>query len=301
MSNYDYYFAALAGKNPPVHDGDPQPGFYYMKSKKHGRVLIAIFESESEIVAVAGVSFDPANAKDIWTWVAGNPIPETLYRQVVADKGKWPDDPGIGHNQPSSEFETLQDQIDSADVLAGNITLPITKQLDADKASNIRDRLNELSKAADLARLDARRPLQVELKAIQDKWVPLVDGAKDGADRLRKAIGDYLRALEEQQRKAAEEARKAQEKAAREAEAQNKPAPEPVEAPKPKAQVGGLRGKKASLVTTYRANIVDWEKCLAAFADNPEVKALIQKLANKVARAKGKTPGVEIIEEKEAR
>lgn len=288
MSDYTYWRKALTGENPPVHEGDPQPGFYFKKDKKLGRLPVAIWEGGPREGWVCKVGNKIVDAVDVWTWVAGNPITEELYREVMKT-GKWPDDPGLGHNVPDDRV-MIDEQIDEAVEKAGEIGKIMNKE-QADIAANIRDRLNQLAKEADAKRKAEREPLNAQLKEIQQKWVPIIDRAKSNADEIRKALTIYLNAVEAKKREALK-------KAAAEAEKAGEVVPD---TEPEKVNVGGLRGKKAGLTTVVSAKIVDYDKAVMALKNDPAVKDLIQKLANKVIKAGGQLPGVERVETKEAR
>lgn len=100
MSAYAWWQSAkanpgLIGETLLIHDGDPQPGFYVVKSRRVWtkgvpRVTdpepVAIWPgSDGEMLAVIGVREwrRSVRADDIWTWCAATPISETLYRHVA--------------------------------------------------------------------------------------------------------------------------------------------------------------------------------------------------------------------------
>ena len=55
-----------------------------------------------------------------------------------------------------------------------------------------------------------------------------------------------------------------------------------------------------SLKTLKRAEITEYDEVLKFFAQNPEVKELVQDLANRWVRTGQTVPGTKIIEEQQA-
>lgn len=279
---YAYWRDALEGKFGPVHDGRPQPGFYRKRKFKGGPwQRVAIWPENGEMLALCdGARVD---ASEIWTWVCMNPITHELYTAV--DGGAtWPDDPGLGHNAPpaDSDFETLEGQVAAALDLASRVK-DIKDQDEADKAANLRDRLLELSKAADEKRRAEKKPHDDAAKAVQQKWLPLVDSPKAAAARLRGELTGYLQA---------EERRKAQE-AAQAAEAGEAP-------PEVKAHAGGALGRKTGLRTITDIEIMDYAQALSALKDEADVREAVEKVARRRARAGVETPGVKRVEKRQA-
>ncbi|MBL4691725.1 MAG: hypothetical protein JKY92_00120 [Magnetovibrio sp.] len=234
---------------------------------------------------------------------------EEDYR-AVETRGDWPDDvPGLNHNAPPSEFETLLDEIESAAGLVEG--LQIDNQKSADQAQNVRDRLNALSKQADSLRVAEKRPHDDAGKAVQAKWKPLVDQAKGAADSIRGLLTAYIRKVkaEEDARQreaeakriadieaAAKKAEKQGEdpaKAAAKAAAETTPEPEPAKT----QSFGGSYGKKASTRAVKSAKIIDFDKTLMALKDHAEMREFVQKLANRAAKAGVPLDGVEIVTE----
>lgn len=94
-SDYNYWRNALAGKWAPIHEGDPQPGFYLRKlfgGKGAPLSPVAIWRNgEGELTAMQQIIVRPTivDPNEIWTWCAGWPIPEGPYR-IAAEKHTWP-------------------------------------------------------------------------------------------------------------------------------------------------------------------------------------------------------------------
>ena len=326
-ASWEYWKRALAGESLVIHEGEPQPGYYRLKNKAGHWSVIAVWEDhEAGDILVgqgqttSGKTFE-VDPVEKWTWFGGRPITQRYYKAFCKD-GKFPDDvsasPGettsdgggtvMGHNKPPEDggLEEINVEVDRLKLLAEKLTAePIADQLTADKVANCRDELNKLSKRADELRKAEALPFDEGKKAVQSKWLPTVKGAKEAADACRRPLGAYM----------AEEERKAKAEAARLAEEQAKAAkamedagvdPEVIAAQtsaapvETKARVGGSVGKRASLRTITTAEVKDWDKAIAYFHEDDDLRALVQKLANRLVAAGGKVPGCVKHEEKEA-
>lgn len=90
---YHWYREAIVGRIGPIHEGNPQPGFYAKRSKPYYEDRNAPFDrcaiwraNGVTVGAVNGIAADP---NDLWIWCAKLPIPEELYRHHEAH-GEWP-------------------------------------------------------------------------------------------------------------------------------------------------------------------------------------------------------------------
>lgn len=303
------------GKSIPVHENEPHQGYFRVKNQSGGFDPVAIFypEDSDELVAYrAGREVDPG---DIWTWACRRPVTYEAYEQAVAGGGWADDDPTVaaqiapappGHNSGDiDETEVLQDQIEAARQGADAYT-KIEDDEALSKAQSLRSRLNELSTEADKKREALKRPHLEAGRAIDKKWQPLVKGAKEAANGIRKAMEAYqtekLRKQREAER-AAEEARMKAEEEARKAEEAGKPvaepAPEPEPAPAPAApeQIRGSYGKAASTgVKNVVTEVTDWDKLWGFLREHPEVRDLFQKLAQRAVDRNFTVPGVKVEE-----
>ena len=321
-ADYTYWRNALAGTFGPVHDSDPQLGFYRKRIKRAGAyVPVAIWEQDTKIIAL--VDGQQADAAEIWSFVCQYPISEEHYHARVKT-GKWHDEDdavteSLAHrtdtnNPPTDEAELLQEQIDAATAGAGNYA-EITDDETAAKAQALRSRLLELSGNADRLREDKKRPHLEAGKAIDTKFMPLVKAAKNAADAIRAALGAHetrkareaekIRRAEEEMRLQAE-----QEAAAARAEAEKAGAPAPVEpepAPPPPApapvpetatSIRGAYGRAAAVKVVKVAKVVDQDKAYMAMRTHKELVELIAKLAQRAATAGVSVDGVEVTEER---
>lgn len=112
---YAYWFSVLNGTREPVHEDNPQAGFYRMRLVKNGPfVPVAIWiektvdettgellDDERYVALVNGKPEDPAR---IWTYCAARPIEEDEYRYHL-EMGQWaaehqPDHPAAHPRKP---------------------------------------------------------------------------------------------------------------------------------------------------------------------------------------------------------
>lgn len=231
--------------------------------------------------------------------------------------------PGLGHNNPPSEFQAAFDTVKGrvekiAEV--GNRWLTERPEItDADMAGKCTDfiaQVNAALKDVEAARRAEKKPHEDAAKAVDARFRPLGDLLGKIKEMLQPRLTAWLR--KEQDRIAAEKAeaerkaREAQQEAERKAreaeeaaqkpgadalgaaiaaeEAKKRAAEEAKSAATPiRAQAKGDYGTRAaSLRTYYSAQIVDVMKALRAFKDHPDVVAALQKAANEAAReAKG--------------
>lgn len=288
---YQWWKDALAGNRPPIHEDQPQPGYYKVKrgqgepwqgcaiwpSKTDGRLLAAVGRKPN---------VNPVDPYKIWTWAAKHPISLDDYKHF-AEHGHLPGElPARDHNRPPQTLEgDINEAIEIADAwLASNV---IKDRHSMDMAANLRGRLLELAKQAEDRREHEKRPHIKAGREIDAKYRPIITKAREAAEPLRAALTAYMREQEEAER------------AKRQAEAEKHAAeaspPEPV-----KVQAGGQYGRKTGLRTVVRFEVDDYRLIWPEFMQHPEVVALITKLA--IARAKTgvEVPGLRRIEEKVA-
>lgn len=294
MSNTDAYAwwrAAVDGIFGPVHDGHPQPGFYRRRKVKDGPWLpVAIWQDDETMACAVGRDMTADDVNATWIACAKHPVPEANYRAAV-ETGQWPDETPAeastrsGHNRPPQSVPELV-EIEVKDALDWLAKVgEIGSKIDGDIAANRRAALLELLKRADTEREAEKRPHLEAGRAVDAKWKPIIDTARTAADRLRSALTPWLKKLADEKAAVAAQAI---------AEGRDTQRMDTV------ARAGGGRGKQASLRTVRRAVIKDYASALQFFAEHPEIKETVQRLANKVAQVNGQVPGVEIVVDKEA-
>ena len=216
--SYLWWRQALLGHFGPIHENDPQPGYYRMRKGRGGRwVPAAIWEEKDNLglsCLVDGVERDPF---EVWTWVCRHPVSYETY-VAVAERGEaWPEDlperldagsetirqstRGIGDNSLGvTEAEEFLEEIEmlwqSAEEWVQVVQSP-SSQAEADKAANYAERFSNLETRAEEARTAEKKPVLDEGRRIDAKWKPVISKASDGKVRMKKVLEPYLLAERE--------------------------------------------------------------------------------------------------------
>ncbi len=325
--DYAFWRAALRGGRQPVHESNPQCGFYKRRIVKDGEWLpIAFWRNKDDqiVCCFEGKLVDPLQH---WTFAAKYPVNEASYRHCIRN-GHWPDNASQSprSNMPSDPFEALklevQDKLEQAqDWLKTSPKAPT--EMDANIARNMQAALLQLNKRGD-AMHKAEKQRHLDASRAVDTKFDFRKAVATVADRLRDVFTAFMRAEEtrqraeaqkrfEEERRKAEEARKAAEEERNRLQNEDptlalltepQPLPELPLAPEPvKVQVGGGFGRKAGLKTLYLGRIVDWQKDLHHFSGHQQVRDVLQKLVDadvRLNKAQCTIPGVEVLEERVA-
>ncbi len=204
-----YWRNALEGKFGPVHENDPQPGWYRTRGSRERRAAaVEIFvDVDGSLRAVRdGVPVDPCA---VWTWVCMNPVPHEDYLAVVERGEAWPDEVPLvqwGHNAMSADpAELLEAEIallwSEASVWLAEIGDAASK-VQADRCANFADRFSALEKMAEDGRALEKRPVLEEGRAIDARWKPVVSAACDAKRAMKKALEPWLIAETEKRERA---------------------------------------------------------------------------------------------------
>lgn len=320
--DYAYWTNALAGDLGSVSDGHPQAGFYRRRLHKDGPfVPVAIWRNaEGNVVALADDKL--VDASDIWTWVCDKPITEAEYRKVCAGEG-WSDEPRaatVPSNMPADPFEALKIEFAAEqEVAAELLAKPVSEKNHADQIAVLTKRLSAIkNRATDLHKV-AKQPSLDEGRAVDSKWRDLKEEPDVLGKKLKRHLDAYLleqqRQEQERQRAAREEAdrirREADAKAAEAAKAGNAEAAAEAERLQQEAAAkdresetrnasAGRTGAKVSLRNYTVATITDFDALLMALKDRPEIRELVETLANRAARSGVELPGMTITQEQRA-
>ncbi|ANW00664.1 hypothetical protein [Bradyrhizobium icense] len=303
---YDFWRRRMAGEVVPIHDGEPQAGFYRLKTRDGEWQPVAYwFGKEGDLrCRIGGKDVNEQIANERWLWASKAPITHEVYKAVIAGE-PWPDQhEAVIRDRANStgaadenSFDGLKDRIEDLARDAQKLIEagPAEDQSAADRASDLANRLSELQKTADAARAAEKKPHDEAAAAVQAKWKPLL-GTADIYRRIKEAVITPFLVGEEKKRRLAEaEARRKAEEAAK----AGQPIPEPAQQrAAPKAGSGGRRS--VALRTIKVVTITDRKAVLDFFAENPQITEVLQKLAEKVAAAGGTVPGVSITEEQRA-
>jgi hypothetical protein len=314
---------------------EPQSGFWRRRTYKDGPyAAIAIWRDGTGKLWC----MQNGRAKDcddnLWSSCCKWPITEELYHSVT-DGGGWPEEPPTRQdNQPAktgdafvdltAEYEAEREQAETF------LKKPITTQQQADTAAVWSKRIAAIAKkATDLHKVE-KQPSLDEGRRIDDKWRDLKEQPADLSKRLKRHMDAFLQEQERIEwervraaqaeadrirREAEEAARRAEDVAslpptevassfAAEAEAEaDRLAKQAAEAER-EAQAhnpnAGRTGAKVSLRTFVSARVTDYHAAALALLSHPEMRNLIDQLANRAVKAGTVLPGVEKVEERRA-
>jgi hypothetical protein len=327
---------ALAGRIGPMHESEPQQGYYRTRVKNGPWEAVAIWFDDDKWNAMRGERV--VDAIDIWGFCRVHPITYEAYTKAIDGAG-WDDEPPVapvGHNLPDDPFEALKLEYESEkEMVDAFLKSPITTQADADKSSIWAKRLASIStKATQLHKVE-KQPALDESRRVDNKWRDL----KEEPDLLSKKLKRHLDAfLQEEARKERErqvaaraeadriqrEAEAAQRAAEKEADRQaaagrqdaasiaahNNAIAEAERLADQAAQAerdaqarsvsAGRTGARVSLRTFVSAEIVDFDALLMALKDRPEIKEIVETLANRAARSGVELAGMAIRSEQRA-
>ena len=297
---WDWWFEKLAGKPVQMNPDTPHAGFYrqprkaqYGARKTFKPVAYWPAENGQLNCRVGDDDITPEQGQAIWQNVGNHPVSEEAYRTVAQHGGLWPDEHELvpmGDNRPPEDevtFEILQDKIENLAREARKRIEgpPIEKQDEADKIANLADSLSQLWKQADDLRKAEKRPHDEAAIAVQKKWAPVLVLAETYKNVKYKLLTPWLNRLTEAAKKEAEAA----------AAAGSPPAAETTRRPR-----AGTRGRAMTLKSTKRAEITNYAEAMQFFAESPDMKGLVQDLANRAVRAGIAVPGTQVIEEQQA-
>ncbi|BAQ44005.1 hypothetical protein [Methylobacterium aquaticum] len=289
---YAWHAAALAGTSPELERGQAPCGWFRLQQRDGSFLPVALWPAAGDVlwaqvgtkepVCLRGPGVDAgaeeAFCERVIAFCWRSPITEDLYWQV-REGAPWPDLPperaATYSNLPADPFEALRAEVEGEreEIERWLAADPIKDQTACDRAANWSSRLADLEKRAGGLRVEEKRPHDEAAKAVQAKWKPI----EDLAAGLKRRLKDATLPFQQEQRRREAEARAAAAQAG--------------EALRPAKPAGaGTVGRKVSLRTSYRAEVTDYDAALAALKDSPEVREVIQKLADRVARNTGTAP-----------
>jgi hypothetical protein len=292
---YAYWRAACEGNKPAAHPDDPQPGFYRHPKSRNAVAYwldngVAGGGSYATIQCAVNERLQSlGHGQGLWQWVCDHAVTHQDYLFRIKN-GRWPNEAEvlIGHNRPPDDgsYESVVSVLDAIEHEARRIlgVGSARNQDEADQASDIANELMAIQQKVVAAHRAEKAPVLAEAKRIDGMWFKLRDRAEDLKIAIRiKVVTPFLR-----ERWAAAE-RRAAEAAAIGAT---------VEAPPP-IRAGALK-RTTSLRKVITAHIDDYQAVLAFFANNSEVRELVQRLADRAVRAGVGVPGCSTITEEKA-
>lgn len=329
VNRWKWWQDALAGTFGPIHDGDPQQGYYRVRRKGEPWEPVAIWQDETTGAWLAYRGGREADAGAIWTWCCRNPITHEAYEKAMAGGGfddEPPQAPGIGDNSGEADpFDALRiEYLGEKELAEEFMRAPVTTQAQADKVAIWAKRLTAIKSRAEGLHKIEKQPHLDAGRAVDDKWRDLKTEPDDLAKRLKAHIKPFLqeqiRAEEERQRKAREEADKARraaeeaarkaresdqqsererEAAAREAERHAALARDAEAAAEARKVNAGRTGARVSMRTEKIGVVTDYAAAAAALVamNHKDLIAVIDQLAQRAAKAGMPFAGMEIREE----
>jgi hypothetical protein len=329
VNRWGWWIDALTGKFGPIHDGDPQQGYYRVRRKDSPWEPVAIWQDEDSGTWLAYRDGKDVRAEDIWTWCCRNPISFEAYEKAMAGGG-FDDEPkqapGIGDNSGEADpFDALRiEYLGEKELAEEFMKQKVTTQAQADKVAIWAKRLTTIKTKAEGLHKVEKQPHLDAGRAVDDKWRELKTEPDELAKRLKAHIKSFLqeqiRAEEERQRKAREEAAKfraaAEEKAAR-AAADTGNSDEENAATASEAAImaqraadleqeaearkvnAGRTGARVSMRTVKVGVVTDYAKAAAALVamKHKDLLTEIDRLAQRAATADMPFDGMEVREE----
>jgi hypothetical protein len=269
---------------PNLPSAEAQCGCWRIRERDGKWTGIYVYPGEGRLWRIEGVNVaeevDQAWTERRFAWAARHPI---LYEEFEGSvKGlPWADEKpastSLNANQPNP-VELLADQIKSLE----QQKIEIADDVSLAAAQGYRSRANELAREADKHRADEKEPHLKAGKSVDERWMPVVKRAKAVAD----GILDKMNVYETAKLKAAKEAAlKAAEEAAQELPASTT-----------KRIVKASYGKATSSKVEKYAVVEDWASLAYHFSDDEDVRALVQKKADKAVAAGLNVPGCRVEE-----
>ncbi|MGN7734410.1 hypothetical protein [Ensifer sp. 22564] len=319
-SIWTWWQNALAGNVGPMHEGEPQQGYYRTRFKGGQWEPVAIWLDERGAwLAMRGERI--VDAGEAWNFCRTHPVSYEAYQKAIEGAG-WDDEPptpSMGHNVPADPFDALRlEFLSEKEQAEAFMKTPITTQDQADKAAIWSKRLTAIKTKAESLHKVEKQPHLDAGRSVDNKWRSLKEDPDALAKKLKAHVTPFLQEqqrleYERQQRERDEAERKRREAetlaaqadvsdtaAQAEAERLQQEANKQEQAAQAQKAQAGRTGARVSLRTFVSARIVDYDKALKALGNHPEMKALVEALANRAVRAGHELDGVERFEEQRA-
>ena len=217
QTDLTFWRSTLAGELNPIHENDPQSGYFRMRSPRGGRWLPVAIWRDSDGILKALRDGSQAHAQDLWTWCCRHPIPYEVYVSVAERGEPWPEDVRtIGHNSgavdqvrgsvfPSPAKNHAPVETSAVGVLAATIAGhwraaqawladlgPIVNQTQADRVANYAELFGGLEKQGEDQRSADKRPVLDAGRAIDAQWKPVIAAAAEAKTALKKTLEPFL-------------------------------------------------------------------------------------------------------------
>lgn len=299
-NDWTWWQNALKGEFGPVHDGDPQTGYYRVRRRGRDSDSPCAFWFDKKTGELRchldGEDFDLQRAREIWNYACKKPVTAEVYGERIRSK-IWPSESeAVTRSNNAPEDNSFDGYSAMVEDLVREAEKIIAKgaaatQDEADRAADLSDRLSKLGKhgneirGADPDVTPELREASNRVAVLNQRWFPVIEMTAIYKQIKAVVLTPFLN------KKATAEAN------ARVAAAKSG-APLP-ETARPAAKAG-TRGKAVSLRTVKTVTIEDRAAVLAFFADGTAMTEFLQTLAEKAVRASITVPGVKITESKVA-
>lgn len=319
VNRWSWWRNALAGNFGPIHEGDPQQGYYRVryKDKATGKMTpwepVAIWmDEDGNWLAYRGGK--EVRADEIWTWACRSPVTYEAYEKARAGEG-WDDDAVVvtaGETAGLTDHERLKAELERSVASSEEfLAAKVETKAQADKAASWAKSLAELAKEAEDLRKVEKQPHLDAGRKIDAKWKEITDLASDLTKKLKKHVEPYLiaqkREEEARARKAAEEAEAKRQEAMRlndedSRAAALKEADQAEADAKVQNSSAGRTGTKVSLRVEKTGKVTDYAKAAQALVEmkHSDMIALIDQLANRAARSGMPFAGMTVVEVEKA-
>ena len=290
-NQWTWWQNALDGKVAPIHDGDPQSGYYRSKKKGAGDVLVPVAywkdsRTGQQRCHVDGADADPQRALEMWPYVSKRPVTYNAYKERLTS-GRWHDESAavIGDNQapPDDNTDTIAQRIDDLTREAERLIEAGAATADdvANQASDLAQTLGEIEAKITALHKVEKEPHFAAGRAIDLKWFSLRDTAAAFKARLKAVVVTPFLVARDKAAKAA---------AAKAIAAGTAPADLPTQ-----RTTAGTTKRATALRTQTLAEVVDWDVLLSALHEHSEIMALAQSIANASAKVGVALPGTRIV------
>lgn len=293
--DFAHWQRRMAGEDVGCKDGDPQPGYY-----RRGTTPVAIWWDDyaQALVALDGARevTDQTSICRLWDFCHAQPVSYEIYT-AVAERGEaWPDHHPVvaaaAQDGPATGFDAVAARINALAAEADTLVAAGAAKTEDEnnRAAHLAQTIGSLETQADKDRAAEKKPHDDAARAVQAKWVPIVDKASLAKVALkRRVIEPFLNA----KRQAEIDARTAALKAAQDAAATaadadtraraevalqqaQRTAAEPVKA--------SSRGGRVALRTVHVTTVTDIRAALRWFAERNEdvpgpLADIVQRLA----------------------
>lgn len=331
MSNenaWAWWQAALEGNVGPMHEGQPEQGYYRTRFKGGQWEPVALWHENGQWHAMRGERM--VDAADAWNFCRTHPVSYEAYQKAIEGAG-WDDEPPaptIGHNLPSDPFEALNLEYQAEKELAAELLKKEVKTEDqASQVAILSKRVSAVTKkATDLHKVEKQPHLDAG-RAVDDKYRYLKEDPADLSKQLKRHLDAYLLEQQRIERERQEAARREEERLRREAEEIARKAAEADQKSDSERQAAidrarqleqeaaakakeaeaknasaGRTGARVSLRTFVDAKVNDYQAAATALVlmKHPDILAVIDQLAKRAVTAGQSLPGVERVETQRA-